>query len=137
MSSLSKTLSDKLKNDPQLALLLSKYHGEPAVFTTDPIPGDAPNSYIVTVGEVVSIPWDTKTSRGRDIIRDIRIYTSANGDAILVEDLAERVRNLFHRQFLSIDGFQWVISGIIGPIVADEQDYYARIISLNLKIEEV
>jgi hypothetical protein len=138
MSILTGTLYDRLAGDAILASYLSIYKGNPAVFTTDPAPGDAALPYIVTAGEAVQIPWDTKNSRGREIIRDVRCYADAgSGSSVTIEAIAERVRYLLHRQTLIIDGFQWVLSSAGGPIQADEQDTYGRIISLSLKAQEI
>lgn len=137
MSILTPSIYDKLALDATLVAMISTYQGSPAVFTTDPAPGDAALPYIVTAGEVSQAPFDTKTSRGRSLIRDVRCYAAADGSAVVVEAMAERVRALLHRQPLTIDGFDWIVSDCGGPIVADEIDAYGRIISLSLLAQEV
>lgn len=137
MSILTSAIYDRLAGDSILTGYLSTYKGNPAIFTIDPAPGDAELPYIITAGEVSQSPWDTKTTRGRDLIRDVRCYTKEDGSAVLIEAIAERVRVLLHRQSLSIDGFTWVISAVSGPIQADEQDTYGRVLSLSLKAQEV
>lgn len=128
---------DKMATDATLAAMLATYDGAPAVFTTDPAPGDANLPYIVSAGEVVATPFDTKTSRGRQLWRDVRCYSHANGSAIAIEEMAERVRQLFHRQALVVPGFVWIWAECTGPIAADEQDAYGRIVTVKLTIEEV
>jgi hypothetical protein len=134
---LTSAIYGKLAGDATLVALLSSYEGYPAVFTTDPAPGDAHMPYIVTAGEVAQSSFDTKTTRGRDITRDVRCYAPAGGSAQTVEAIAERVRELLHRQFLAVDGFDWVMSECSGPMAADEQDAYGRIVSVRLVIQEV
>lgn len=136
MSALTKAIYDRLAGDPTLTAMLAEYDGAPAIFTIDPAPGNAGTPHIVTAGEVSQAAWDTKTSRGREIIRDVRCYAAAVGSAATVEAIAERVRSLLHRQALSIDGYKWIVSDCGGPIAADESDYYGRIVSVTLKIEE-
>lgn len=136
MSILTPSIYDALTGDEVLAGLLAEYNGSPAVFTTDPAPGDASKPYLVTVGEVSQTPFDTKTTRGRSLIRDVRCYDEASGSAVVVEAIAERVRALLHRQPLTIDGFTWLVSEVNGPIVADETDAYGRIVSLSLIAQE-
>lgn len=136
MSILTQAIYDHLAADGILVALLSSYKGEPAIFTIDPAPGDASTPYVVTAGEIVQTPFDSKTTRGRSLVRDVRIYDEASGSAIVIEAIAERVRLLLHRQPLSIGGYEWIISDCGGPIVADERDYYGRIISLSLTAEE-
>ena len=136
MSVLTPGLYDVLAGDSELTALLTTYKGSPAVFTTHPVPGDAKAPYVVTVGEVVQVPFDTKTSRGRDLIRDVKAYAPADGSPVVVEAIIERVRVLLHRREITIAGFEWVISNVTGPITLDEKDFYGRAVSLGLKAQE-
>lgn len=137
MSVLTAAIYDQLSMDGTLAGLLSTYEGAVAVFTTDPAPGDAVLPYVVTAGEVVQTPFDTKTTRGRQAWRDVRCYAEATGSAVVVEAIAERVRGLLHRVELTVAGFTWVWAECSGPIVADEQDAYGRIVTVKLVLEEI
>ena len=136
MSILTRAIYDRLAGDATLTGLLASYKGLPAIFTVDPAPGDAALPYIVSAGEVSQAPNDTKTTRGRSIMRDVRCYAEADGSAVVVEAIAERVRELLHRQPLEIDGYRWILSDVTGPVAADEQDAYARIITLSLIAQE-
>jgi hypothetical protein len=136
-AAITKAVYDVLAGDAQLAALLNTYLGAPAIFTIDPAPGDAVLPYIITAGAVAVTPFDTKTTLGRTVFRDVRCYTAASGSSVLVERLAERVRELFHRQALTIDGFVWIMSEVTGVINADEQDAYARLVNLSLTMEEI
>lgn len=133
---LTTALYDALAGDATLTALLSAYEGSPAIFTTDPPPGDATLPYIVSAGHVVDLPFDTKTKRGRDVQRDIRCYDDADGSAVTVEAMAERVLEILHRQPLSVNGFQWILSDCSGPLAADESDAYGRIITLRYVAQE-
>lgn len=136
MSILTAAIYDKLAADATLAALLAEYEGSPAIFTTDPAPGDAALPYIVTAGEVSQVPFDTKTTRGRDLVRDVRCYAEVDGSAVVIEAIAERVRALLHRQTLVINNFRWILSNVTGPIAADEPDAYGRVISVSLTAQE-
>lgn len=133
---LTAALYDLLTGDATLAALLATYNGSPAVFTTDPAPGDAEKPYIVSAGHVVDLPFDTKTSLGREVQRDVRCYAEADGSAVVVEAIAERVRALLHRQALNVSGFRWILSGVTGPTVADERDVYGRVLTVTCKLME-
>jgi len=85
---------------------------------------------------VATNSWDTKTTEGREIFRDVRFYTEANGSAVTVEALAERARELLHRQALSVDGFSVIVAECSGPVKADEPDAYGRIVTVRLLMEE-
>ena len=97
MSILSSAIYDHLAADHELVAMLVKYKGLPGIFTISPVPGDAKAPYVVSAGEVVQLPFDTKTSRGRDLIRDVRAYAPAHGSAVEVEAIIERCRRLLHR----------------------------------------
>lgn len=137
---LAAAVYDALAGDATLAGLLADYNGSPAIFTVQPVPGDAVLPYIVTAGHAVDAPFDTKLTRGRAVIRDVRCYAEADGSAIVIEAIAERVLALLHRQPLDIDGHTWVMSDCTGPIVADgggaEDGTYGRIIMLSLVAQE-
>jgi len=137
MSVLTAAVYDRLIGDATLAGMLATYRGGPAVFTTDPAPGDASLPYIVTAGEVAQSPVDTKVDRGRRAFRDVRCYTAADGSAMLVESMAERVRTLFHRYELTVTGFGVIVANCVGPISADEQDAYGRILTVEFLLTEV
>jgi len=136
MSILTAAIYDVLAGDGTLAAMLSSYGGQPAVFTADPAPGDAELPYIVTAGEVSQAPFDSKLTRGRTILRDVRCYAAADGSAATVEAMAERVRALLHRQEVAIAGFNWIWAACSGPIAADERDAYGRIVTVSMTVEE-
>lgn len=138
MSVLTAAVYDRMANDATLTGLISTYKGEPAVFTTDPAPGDAVLPYIVTAGEVAQSPWDTKTTRGRRAFRDVRCYQSAkDGSPMVVEAMVERARALFHRYMLTVTDFGVIVANCVGPIVADEPDVYGRILTVEFMLVEV
>ena len=136
MTAISKAFHDVLLADVTLAGLLASYGGSPAVFTSDPVPGDAVKPYVITAGEVVHRPFDTKLTRGREIWRDVRCYADDTGSADTVEQIAERVRALLHRQIIAVDGFTVEVAECFGPVVADEPDAYGRIITARIIMME-
>ncbi len=137
MGEITQAIYNTLVGDSPLTALLDTYQGAPAIFTTDPAPGDAPDRKIVSAGEVAQEPFDTKTTRGWVVTRDVRCYTAATGSAEQVEAISARVRTLFHRQAIVISGFVWIMAECTGPIVADEQDAYGRIVTVRMTLEEL
>lgn len=137
MSAITAAIVSVLTSDDTLTALLATYNGEPAVFSTDPPPIDAALPYIVTAGDIVAAPYDSKTSRGRDMRRDVRCYTDANGSAVTVEDIAERVHALLHRQAIPVVGMTTVIADANPPVAGPAEDRaYGRIVSVRLVVEE-
>ena len=137
MSILTQAIYDKLSADATLVALLADYRGGPAIFTTDPPPGDATLPYIVSAGDVTQVPFDTKTTLGREVFRDVRCYAEADGSAVVVEEIAERVRELLHRQALVVTGFVWFLAECTGPWTADDDDAYGRIVTIRTMVEEI
>lgn len=136
MNALTQAIYDLLIADATIIALLATYGGGPAVFTIDPVPGDAVPPYIVTVAAVARGPFDSKVTRGLDIRRDIRCYTDADGSSITVDAIAERVWELFHRQPLAVAGYGVLITECSGPIEASEQHAYGRIVTVRIVMEE-
>ena len=136
MSVITAAIYSTLATDATLTALLSTYEGEPGIFTAEKVPEEATLPYIVTAGSIAQEPFDTKTTRGRVITRDVRCYAPAGGSAETVEAIAERVRTLLHRQAIAIDDFTWVMAECSGPEIADEQDAYGRIVTVRMTIEE-
>lgn len=133
---LTEAIHARLTGDVTLTGLLSTYQGMPSVFTTDPAPEDASLPFIVSAGQVSDVAFDTKTSRGREMRRDVRCYASASGSAVTIEAIAERVRSLLHRYQLAVSGMETWIAEVTGPIAADEDDAYGRILTVRLLLVE-
>lgn len=134
---LTAALYDRLAGDATLTALLATYRGEPAIFTVDPAPPDAALPYIVTAGSVVDNAWDTKTTRGRQVWRDVRCYAPATGSSVTVEAIAERVRALLHRHYLEVDDHVTYLAETAGPIASGDTEAYGRIVTVRLTIGEV
>lgn len=138
MSVFTVAIYSRLREDATLTALLSTYDGRPAIFTVDPAPGDAELPYIVTAGHVSDVPWDTKTTRGRDIRRDIRCYAAATGSMVQIESIAEKVRKLFHRQKIPVEGYNNVFTSCTGPIIGPtDGTVYGLIVTVRFIFEEV
>ena len=136
MGLVTEAIYDRLVGDYDLGVLLASYGGAPGVFTVDPVPGDATLPYVVTAGQVWARPFDTKTTRGRELSRDVRCYAEGDGSATLVEAIAERVRSLLHRQLLTIEGFGVWLMECSGPVAVSEPDVQGRIVSVRMMIME-
>lgn len=134
---IAKAVHLKLSEDATLAALLASYNSKPAIFTTDPAPGDAVLPYIVASTVPVQTPWDTKTTRGRTAWLDVRCYAPVSGSAVAINAIAERSRALLHRQPLLIDDHIWLWSECSGPVSADETNAYGRILTLRVTAEEI
>jgi len=132
MSIFTTPIYDVLVADAVLVAMLKPYNGEPGIFTIDPVPGDAVYPLIVSCGEPSQIPQDTKNGEAVSAIRDVRCYAPAAGSSDVVEAMAWRVRFLFHRKPFVMVGYNVEVSDARGPVVANETDYYGRIVSVSV-----
>lgn len=137
MGAVTRAIYDRLASDSVLTAMLAVYRGRPAIFTAPP-PGDAPYPMIVTIGNVTDDPDDTKTSRGREVRRDIGCYTKATGSMADLEAVAERVRQLFHRATLAVDGYRVWLCEASGPVLGEtDQTVYGLVVTVRLRMQEV
>jgi len=135
VDALTAAICDRLAGDATLAGMLATWNGEPAMFTADPPPEGAELPYIVSAGQASDAPFDTKVTRGRALLRDVRCYAPADGST-LIEVLAERVRALLHRHRLEVDGYETLVAQAMGPIAADEPLVYGRVVTVRLTLVE-
>jgi hypothetical protein len=117
MTPLTQAIYNRMAGDTTLTSMLSVYRGSPAIFTADPVPPDAKRPFIVAAGAVNDSAFDTKTSRGREVSRDIRVYTDATGSFAGLEQISDRVRTLFHRYAIAVIGFSTLVAQASGPTV--------------------
>lgn len=126
---------NRLANDSTLVALLGTYGLGYGIFTIDPVPGDAVYPYIV-ISLVSMTPDDTKQTRGREILWDVRCYTQATGTMATVETIAERVRTLLHRYALAITGYTTIVGEIVNVMTAPEEDgVYGIILTCRFRTE--
>lgn len=141
MLAVDDAIFDRLNGSMALLELLATFDGAPAIFTTGRIPdgfepGD--HGWIVVPAPVGDIggEFDTKNSTGRQWMRDIGSYVRARGrDTTRVEQIAELVRGLFHRQHgaITISGFGVMSASAAGPIVAPSDNTVdGRIVTVTL-----
>jgi hypothetical protein len=130
---------ERLAFDSALASMLASFEGRPAIFTYEPVPGDAPLPYILTAGDLlgrVRVPESTKLTYGARVARDVRIFAEASGSMAQVEAIAERVWELFEKAVLFVPGWTQVLRSradrpIIGP--RDER-VYMLIVSVTISV---
>lgn len=135
MDAITSAVYQRLTGDPTLTGLLATYAGLPAVFTDDRVPTDAVLPYVVSSGNVADEPWDTKTSLGRRVTRDVGVYVG-HRQTRTVEQAAEQVRRLFHRHRLVVDGWGVITARVSGPIRLSADEYDARVLTLRFMLGE-
>ena len=134
---ITQAIYDRMKDDQILAGKLASYKSAAAIFTAEPVPFDAARPYIIAAGAVTDVSFDTKTEEGREVMRDIRVYCDASGTAEVVEAIALRLRDLFHRYRLPVEGFSTLIASVTGPIaIPTDEHIQGRAVSLTLTVQQ-
>jgi hypothetical protein len=122
-------LDARLRTWPGLSSLAS-YRGGLAIFTRFPVPEDAPDEFVVIAPPIADNERSTKTTRGREIVRDISTFTLATGDPTRVNQLASETREAVRRWQPTLTGGAYVVVGEpSGPIANDGDDIYGRVVS--------
>jgi hypothetical protein len=128
-------LYDRLASIPEIVADLSTYMSNPAIFTRDPVPVDAVTRYIVVEDAFDDGPFDTKTTLGREVLHDIFVYDTETGDASLAERVARNVRDVLHRQNLTVSGYGTLVAVANGPRVAPTDDHiYGRVVTARFQL---
>lgn len=127
-----------------IAADLSKWEGEPSVFTRRPVPPDALDPMIIVNPPAAISDDDGLTSERPIVLVDIAIYgkkappKDTSDQTRIVERLSLRVRALFHRQKFSVrpEGFSVIGITAAGPINApvDDEETVGRLVSLTIRL---
>lgn len=122
-----------LAGDSVLAGLLAPFGSGSAIFTAKTVPPDAARPYIWTYGDVSDIEADSSSKDivCRDVTRDIWIVADDKGSEDPIMEIANRVRDLFHRTALAI-GVSNMRTAAAGPRVGpSEGEVTARIVTVS------
>ncbi len=127
----------RLTGDYRLTERLSVYRNAPAVFTESPVPDDVAFPYVV-VTSVSDVPLDTLAETGRSVVRDFGCYARFTGSTQYLGQITERVRHLFHRQKVEVEGYSNFITQVIGINVApSDRTVAGRIVSVRFSLRKL
>jgi hypothetical protein len=122
MTSVQDGIYQRLASVTEITSQISTYLGNPAIFTRSRIPGDSVTRYIVIDDAIGDEPYDTKTTTGREVLHDIFVYDFESGDPSICQNVAELVRDVLHRQHITVSGYGPLIAVVNGPIVSPTDD---------------
>ena len=139
MIALEAAIHTALVDDVELRSLIGTYKGAPAVFT-QPLPQDAKKGlpYVIISGVIADNDFDTSTTRGREIGLNLRCYSQISTDSTDIENIAERLRKIFHRVKVPVGGYKTLDVTVSGPINAptSSPDLLGRVLALTFTLEE-
>ena len=134
MADLRRACARRMHDDPGLVALLGRYGGQAAIVSEDEVPVDIPRPFIVVDPPTVNEPNDTKNSRGRDRSLTIRCFKNSKDTEHDIDDIAERVRDLFHRVPVSAAGEQGWMASASGPVLAPtDSSLVGRLVAVTLR----
>ena len=139
MTDISVALRNAIINDPIIAPLLSTYRNSPAMFLRHPAPTGATFPYILSGSDTTVTDDDFIADEKPVIIRQISVYGEQKAHFRVVEQIARRLRVLFHRNpnSISIDGYHVIQITVQGPVdapVADDQNT-GKAVSLTVRVQ--
>lgn len=131
-----------LLGNAAIADLLASYQDYPAVFTSRPVPGDAPYPQAVVSPDISVGNQDYLVGQLPMVRRDISFYGAQPDDYRTVEALAYKARVLFHRNRFAIDLTpNYAVIDIVagGPIPApvDDKNFVGRMVLLQLRLKDL
>jgi hypothetical protein len=134
------SLISRLSSDATLDGMLARsiiLPTEPAVYATSLVPATAELPYIVITGPVSDLPDDTFETEYREVLIDVQCYTArpdmGGGSVVLVNTLAERVRDVLHRKPLNLglDNPRNILLRVAGPQQNDDDTAYGRVLQVR------
>lgn len=125
-----------LAGDFDLTSMLNLYKDHPAIFVESPVPDEVLLPYVV-VNSVSDVPLDTLAEEGRQVTRDIACYARYTGSSLEITTITERVRELFHRQQITVSGYSNFITTVAGVNIAPtDRTVVGRIVSVRFSLEK-
>ncbi len=134
---LTKSLYELFTEDVFIVSRIGEHNGLPAVYSVFPVPEGGGRPYIIIEGAAIDMPDDTKVSLGRDVTTDIRIYEDRPYSSATIDELAYYIRDLLHRSPLEVSGYEWVLTDVNGPIVADTDTALGRWITVRVRLQNI
>jgi hypothetical protein len=131
VTALQAAIHARLAADTAFASQLATIASVPAIATERPVPPDMPLPYAVVNEPASNTPFDTKTTRGREVLLDVGIFVSRESGAALCEDLAELARDAIHREPLAVAGYGNLVASVTGPVGAPADNLHGRIITVR------
>lgn len=140
MRALGRAIRDRLLADADFTAALAGYRGGATggVFTQKIVPPTALLPYVHVKPQAVETPWDTFTRAGREVQKDVAVYAETGGPGEeAADDLADRIRSVFHGRPFPVPGWHCATVTAIGPAdVPDEVGYAALIVTLRVRLQE-
>lgn len=138
MLSLTRAIHERLSADATVLDVVTRFQGEPAVFTGRNVPASAKLPFVHVRPALADEPMDTLKRHGRDITQDIALYATESGSEARVESVADHIRRIFHRRPLDVEGHATVDVAASGPVdTPDEPHVTGRIVSLRVRLQEL
>jgi Protein of unknown function (DUF3168) len=114
---LTQAIFNRLNGDSTLTSMLGSYtppglSARAAIFSSEPVPFDAPRPYVMWAGSLSDQPFGGKLEEvtGREIHLDIKVIADATGSSQALDNITEKIYALMHKSVLTITGFTNIIA---------------------------
>lgn len=137
----TRDLLTKLRSDVSVTQFLSSYQGQEAIFAT--VPEDAPDAFVYIKAPHSVADRSSKNGDRYSEEQFIDIVTAHRREyheynTQTVETISNAIRRLLHRATITAYGsVQIEIAEALGPIEADGEDYFGRIVQCRLIVREI
>lgn len=130
-----KAIVELLAADAPLEALLGDYASEPAIFDAE-APQDFPDgTAFIVVQDVSTMPWDTHSSIGYDMLIDIRCYAPRTGSYRELREVVKAARRVLHRARPTVEnrlsGWIWAGGGPI-PLPETEELVIGQVLTVRM-----
>lgn len=133
-----KALTDALYARLATALVdeLGTFNDGPSVFTARPVPVGAGYPVVICATTVSDMSADSMNVNGRLITRDISVYGKVPVHFDAVDEIAEKIRQIFHRKALDVAAFRVINVSASGPISApSEAGEVGKVVSIEIRMD--
>ncbi len=139
MMDIAPAIYAKLAASAAVTTRVSAYRSLPAIFTSSPVPVDALRPFVVSAGDISSVPDDCYGGPlGYEIVRDVGCYADANGSSLTINALASAVRAALHRQRLILAGATHIMTVCTNIVVApSDETIVGRILTFRIRVREL
>jgi hypothetical protein len=139
---LSRAIRTAIIEATPISELLGKYSGSPGVFTRRPVPEGALYPLVIVPSENAGASDEDGLRSFRPVLqKDVLVYGEQPDQYRLVDDLADALFVLFHRQkrSISVEGFHVIDIVARRPIQAPTSDAkrVGRLVPLTIRLQDL
>ena len=129
-------LINHLQHDHNLATLLGRYDGRPAIFGFSPVPEATLGVFVVVPGLDLASPLQDKSRQRWELIHTVEVWVEGRQNQVLVDRAADYISLALDRAKILVALGTITVHQIIAepPIDIEDDDYSGRAVTLTVVI---